>query len=250
MNPKLSVKNIYKCFGSVSVLNGVSFEAMPGEVVAVIGPSGAGKTTLLRCLNGLNNIDAGDIQIAGFNITSKNINLDIIKLREKVGMVFQQFNLWPHKTVLENIVLAPVTVENIPRKQAEEKAYIFLKRVGLENKAKSYPAALSGGQQQRVAIARALAMEPDVILFDEITSALDPELVAEVLEVVKEIATEHSKTMVIVTHEMGFAKNVADRVIFMDRGLIIEQAPPDEIFTSPQEERTQKFLKRVVFTKY
>jgi len=244
MDPLLSVQNIHKNFNSLKILKGVSFDAAPGEVVVIIGTSGAGKTTLLRCLNGLNNIDSGEIQIAGFAITKENENLDLRKLREKVGIVFQQFNLWPHKTVLENIILAPVIVGGVPVKEAEEKAHLFLKRVGLAEKANQYPASLSGGQQQRVAIARALAMEPKVLLFDEITSALDPELVEEVLGVVEEIAVEHSKTLVIVTHEMGFAKEIADKVIFMDKGIIVESGSPKQIFDYPRERRTQQFLKR------
>jgi len=249
MLPFIRVENLHKEFNSLKVLKGVSFEVSKGEVIAVIGPSGSGKTTLLRCLNGLQNIDEGKIEIADFTITKEKEFFDVKKLREKVGMVFQQFNLWPHKTVLENIILAPVKVKSHTLEDAKIKANVFLKRVGLENKAHHYISTLSGGEQQRVAIARALAMEPDILLFDEITSALDPELVGEVLEVVEEIAKEKNITIIIVTHQIGFAREVADRVIFMDKGSIVEIGKPEQIFIEPKEERTKQFLKRILRNK-
>lgn len=237
------VNNLHKYFGENEVLKGVNEHIKKGEVVVVIGPSGSGKSTFLRCLNLLEEPTNGEIIFEGKNITDKNI--DINKMREKMGMVFQQFNLFPHKTVLDNITIAPINVKKKPKKDAEEKAKELLKRVGLLEKANAYPASLSGGQKQRIAIARALAMEPDVMLFDEPTSALDPEMVGEVLNVMKDLAKE-GMTMVVVTHEMGFAKEVGDRILFMDGGNIVEQGTPEEIFKNPKNPRTIDFLSKVL----
>ena len=237
------VNNLHKYFGENEVLKGVNEHIKKGEVVVVIGPSGSGKSTFLRCLNLLEEPTNGEIIFEGKNITDKNI--DINKMREKMGMVFQQFNLFPHKTVLDNITIAPINVKKKSRKDAEEKAKELLKRVGLLEKANAYPASLSGGQKQRIAIARALAMEPDVMLFDEPTSALDPEMVGEVLNVMKDLAKE-GMTMVVVTHEMGFAKEVGDRILFMDGGNIVEQGTPEEIFKNPKNPRTIDFLSKVL----
>ena len=237
------VNNLHKYFGENEVLKGVNDHIKKGEVVVVIGPSGSGKSTFLRCLNLLEEPTNGEIIFEDQNITDKNI--DINKMREKMGMVFQQFNLFPHKTVLDNITIAPINVKKKSRKDAEEKAKELLKRVGLLEKANAYPASLSGGQKQRIAIARALAMEPDVMLFDEPTSALDPEMVGEVLNVMKDLAKE-GMTMVVVTHEMGFAKEVGDRILFMDGGNIVEQGTPEEIFKNPKNPRTIDFLSKVL----
>ena len=239
----IHVKDLHKYFGENEVLKGVNDHIKKGEVVVVIGPSGSGKSTFLRCLNLLEEPTKGEIIFEDQNITDKNI--DINKIREKMGMVFQQFNLFPHKTVLENITIAPINVKNKSKTEAEEKAKELLKRVGLLDKAGSYPASLSGGQKQRIAIARALAMEPDVMLFDEPTSALDPEMVGEVLGVMKDLAKE-GMTMVVVTHEMGFAREVGDRIIFMDGGNIVEQGTPEEIFDNPKNPRTKDFLSKVL----
>jgi arginine/lysine/histidine transport system ATP-binding protein len=239
----IHVKNLHKYFGENEVLKGVNDQIKKGEVVVVIGPSGSGKSTFLRCLNLLEEPTKGEIIFEGENITDKNININ--KIREKMGMVFQQFNLFPHKTVLENITIAPINVKNKSKSEAEEKAKELLKRVGLLDKAGAYPASLSGGQKQRIAIARALAMEPDVMLFDEPTSALDPEMVGEVLSVMKDLAKE-GMTMIVVTHEMGFAREVGDRIIFMDGGNIVEQGTPEEIFDSPKNSRTKDFLSKVL----
>jgi len=225
------------------VLKGINNQIKKGEVVVVIGPSGSGKSTFLRCLNLLEEPTDGSIQFQGANILDKKSNIN--NVREKMGMVFQQFNLFPHKTVLENITIAPIKVKGVNAEEAEKLAYKLLNKVGLENKAKAYPSSLSGGQKQRVAIARALAMEPEVILFDEPTSALDPEMVGEVLVVMKELAAE-GMTMVIVTHEMGFAREVGDRVIFMDQGNIIEESKPEDIFNNPKHNRTKEFLNKVL----
>ncbi len=249
MKPVISVKNIHKRFVTSEVLNGVSFDVEQGEVIAIIGPSGSGKTTLIRCLNLLSRIDKGSIHITNIKITPEATNQYTRELREKVGMVFQQFNLWPHKTVLENLILAPMMVRGESQAEATAKAHHFLEQVGLSDKASVYPSTLSGGQQQRVAIARALTMEQEILLFDEITSALDPELVGDVLKVIEKIAKERKRTLIIVTHEMGFAQEVADRVIFMDQGVIVEQGKPNAIFSKPKEERTRQFLKRVLRTK-
>ena len=239
----IHVKDLHKYFGENEVLKGVNDHIKKGEVVVVIGPSGSGKSTFLRCLNLLEEPTKGEIIFEDQNITDNNI--DINKIREKMGMVFQQFNLFPHKTVLENITIAPINVKNKSKTEAEEKAKELLKRVGLLDKASAYPASLSGGQKQRIAIARALAMEPDVMLFDEPTSALDPEMVGEVLGVMKDLAKE-GMTMVVVTHEMGFAREVGDRIIFMDGGNIVEQGTPEEIFDKPKNPRTKDFLSKVL----
>lgn len=239
----ITVKNLKKSFGANDVLKDISVTINPQEVVVVIGPSGSGKSTFLRCLNLLETITDGQIIIDGIDITDKKT--DINKVRTEVGMVFQQFNLFPHKTVLENITLAPIKVKKMNQDKAKKKALELLKKVGLEEKANVYPNSLSGGQKQRVAIARALAMEPKIMLFDEPTSALDPEMVGEVLEVMKQLAKE-GMTMVVVTHEMGFAREVGDRVLFMDGGYIVEENAPKELFENPQHERTKIFLSKVL----
>lgn len=239
----IRVSNLHKSFGKNDVLKGIDEHIKKGEVVVVIGPSGSGKSTFLRCLNLLEEPTSGKIIFEDNDITDKKV--DINKIREKMGMVFQHFNLFPHKTVLENLTIAPIKVKGISKAQAEKKAMELLDRVGLSNKAKSYPSSLSGGQKQRIAIARALAMEPDVMLFDEPTSALDPEMVGEVLNVMKDLAKE-GMTMVVVTHEMGFAKEVGDRIIFMDNGNIVEQGTPEEIFSNPKNPRTIDFLSKVL----
>jgi glutamine transport system ATP-binding protein len=239
----INVKNLKKSFGNNEVLKDINVTIKPKEVVVVIGPSGSGKSTFLRCINLLETITDGHVLIEGIDITDKKT--DINKIRTDVGMVFQQFNLFPHKTVIQNIMLAPMKVKNVPTEKARAKAIELLQKVGLEDKAEAYPDSLSGGQKQRVAIARALAMEPKIMLFDEPTSALDPEMVGEVLEVMKDLAKE-GMTMVVVTHEMGFAKEVGDRVIFMDGGLIVEENVPNELFDHPKEERTKAFLSKVV----
>lgn len=236
------VKDLNKSFGKNEVLKGIDEHIAKGEVVVVIGPSGSGKSTFLRCLNLLEVPTSGTITFEGKDITSKAT--DINKMREKMGMVFQQFNLFPHKTVKQNICLAPMRVKKMSNEQAEAKAKELLNKVGLIDKIDVYPASLSGGQKQRIAIARALAMEPDVMLFDEPTSALDPEMVGEVLNVMKDLAKE-GMTMVVVTHEMGFAREVGDRILFMDGGKIVEQGTPDEIFKNPKNPRTIDFLSKV-----
>lgn len=237
------VKNLHKYFGDNQVLKGVNEHIKKGEVVVVIGPSGSGKSTFLRCLNRLEEPTEGEIIFEGTNIMKKGVNIN--KIRENMGMVFQQFNLFPHKTVLDNITLAPTKVKNKSKQDAVNKAMELLEKVGLREKAREYPALLSGGQKQRVAIARALAMEPDVMLFDEPTSALDPEMVGEVLNVMKNLAND-GMTMVVVTHEMGFAKEVGDRILFMDGGNIVEQGTPEEIFNNPKNPRTIDFLSKVL----
>lgn len=241
--PVIRIEDLHKYFGDNQVLRGINLEVMPGEKVVVLGPSGSGKSTMLRCINALEETTSGKIYVNDVDITSPKT--DINKVREHLGMVFQRFNLWPHKTVLENVALAPKLVSGVNKAEAEKKAMEMLKRVGLAEKANAYPASLSGGQQQRVAIARALAMEPDIMLFDEPTSALDPEMVGEVLEVMKQLAAE-GMTMVVVTHEMGFAREVADRVVFMDGGYIVEEGTPEEVFGNPQNKRTQDFLNKVL----
>lgn len=240
---KVRVSNLKKNFGSLEVLKGIDMEVREGEVVCLIGPSGSGKSTFLRCLNFLEQPTFGTIIVDDFNLTDKKA--DINKIRENIGMVFQQFNLFPHLNVLENIMLAPVDRKKMTKEQAKKKAIELLKSVGLEEKAEEYPANLSGGQQQRVAIARALAMEPDIMLFDEPTSALDPEMVGEVLNVMKKLA-EDGMTMIVVTHEMGFAREVSHRVVFMDGGYIVEEGRPDDVFGNPQNKRTQDFLNMVL----
>lgn len=239
----IQVKNLKKSFSKLEVLKDISIDIQKGEVVVLIGPSGSGKSTFLRCLNQLEESTAGQIIIDGVDITDKHT--DINKVRENIGMVFQHFNLFPHKTVEDNIMLAPVELKKMTKQEAKDKAIKLLKRVGLESKAEVFPSQLSGGQKQRVAIARALAMNPDVMLFDEPTSALDPEMVGEVLSVMQELVSE-GMTMIVVTHEIGFAKEVADRVLFMDDGYIVEQGTPEEIFTNPKEPRTIDFLNKVL----
>ncbi|MGE5678804.1 MAG: amino acid ABC transporter ATP-binding protein [Pseudomonadota bacterium] len=239
----IQVSDLRKNFNKLHVLNGINIDIEQGEVVVVIGPSGSGKSTFLRCLNLLEEPSGGEVIFEGNSITDRK--KDINKLREKMGMVFQQFNLFPHMTVLENITLAPRKVKKLSKEAAEEIAFSLLKRIGLEDKANAYPNQLSGGQKQRIAIARALAMSPDVMLFDEPTSALDPEMVGEVLDVMKKLAAE-GMTMVVVTHEMGFAKEVGSRVLFMDEGRIVEEGKPEEIFSNPRNSRTQDFLGKVL----
>jgi len=239
----IQVKNLKKSFGKVEVLKDINAEIKEKEVVCVIGPSGSGKSTFLRCLNRLEDITGGHVIISGQDIT--NPKLDINKVRQEVGMVFQQFNLFPHKTVLENITLAPMKARSTGKEAAKKRALELLEKVGLKEKAGSFPGELSGGQKQRVAIARALAMDPKIMLFDEPTSALDPEMVGDVLEVMKQLAIE-GMTMIVVTHEMGFAREVGDRVIFMDGGYIVEENVPEELFSNPQHERTQAFLSKVL----
>ena len=239
----IDVKNLHKYFGSLEVLNGIDCHIDKGECVCVIGPSGSGKSTFLRCLNLLETPTKGDIVIDDMHLTEKNFDVDA--MRKRVGMVFQHFNLFPHLTILENVTLAPIRHKMMTEEQAKEKAMELLNRVGVGDKADNYPAQLSGGQKQRVAIARSLALSPEVMLFDEPTSALDPEMVGEVLEVMKQLAKE-GMTMVVVTHEMGFAREVANRVFFMDGGGILEEGTPEQIFDHPQEERTKTFLSKVL----
>ncbi len=239
----IQVNNLKKSFGELKVLRDISTEVKEQEVVCVVGPSGSGKSTFLRCLNKLEEITDGHVIVNGNDITDPKININ--KIRQEVGMVFQHFNLFPHKTVLQNITLAPMKTKGIDKEAAKKKALELLRKVGLEEKADSYPGELSGGQKQRVAIARALAMEPRVMLFDEPTSALDPEMIGEVLEVMKDLARE-GMTMVVVTHEMGFAREVGDRVIFMDGGYIVEEDVPGELFGNPKHERTKAFLGKVL----
>lgn len=237
------VKNLHKSFGKLEVLKGIDANINEKEVVCVIGPSGSGKSTFLRCLNLLEEVTSGEVRVDGENLTDPKI--DINSIRSRVGMVFQHFNLFPHMTVLQNITLGPSKIKNMSQSEAEAIALPLLEKVGLSDKAAVYPDSLSGGQKQRVAIARALAMEPKVMLFDEPTSALDPELVGDVLQVMKDLA-EEGMTMVVVTHEMGFAKEVGDRVLFMDEGIIMEEGLPEQIFDDPQNERTQAFLSKVL----
>ncbi|MCM3691987.1 amino acid ABC transporter ATP-binding protein [Neobacillus niacini] len=239
----ITVKNLRKSFGSLEVLKDINAEVKEKEVICVIGPSGSGKSTFLRCLNRLEEISGGQVVINGHDITDKKVDLN--KVRQEVGMVFQQFNLFPHKTVLENITLGPIKIHSTEKTDAEKLALDLLDKVGLREKANSYPGELSGGQKQRVAIARALAMNPKIMLFDEPTSALDPEMVGDVLEVMKQLAIE-GMTMVVVTHEMGFAREVGDRVIFMDGGYIVEENEPNALFGNPQHERTKAFLSKVL----
>ena len=239
----IKVKNLKKSYGDKVVLKDISTDIDDGSVVVLIGPSGSGKSTLLRCLNNLEEVDSGQIFYDDIELTSKTVDID--KMRQHIGMVFQHFNLFPHKTILENITLAPINLKLMNKEDAEKKGIKLLKRMGLEEKASVYPSSLSGGQKQRVAIARALAMEPRVMLFDEATSALDPEMVGEVLNVMKDLAKE-GMTMIVVTHEMGFAKEVADRVLFMEEGIIYEDGTPQEIFDNPKEKRTQEFLSKAL----
>jgi glutamine transport system ATP-binding protein len=243
MEQMVKVTNLKKSFGELQVIKDVSITVKRGEVLSIIGPSGSGKSTFLRCLNALETSDSGTVEIDGNVITKKHANIN--KIRENIGMVFQQFNLFPHLTVLGNVMLAPVDRKHCTRTEAEALAAKLLKQVGLDDKAESYPRQLSGGQQQRVAIARALAMEPALMLFDEPTSALDPEMVGEVLEVMKKLA-QNGMTMIVVTHEMGFAREVSDHVIFMDGGYIVEQGKPEDVFGHPKEQRTIDFLNKVL----
>ena len=239
----IEVKNLHKSFGKNQVLRGIDIDIRKGEVVVVIGPSGSGKSTFLRCLNLLETPNEGSILVEGEEITDKNANVN--KIRQKMGMVFQQFNLFTNMNIMRNMCVAPVTLGKAKKEEAEQRARELLKRVGLEDKADSYPQQLSGGQKQRVAIARALAMDPDIMLFDEPTSALDPEMVGEVLAVMKELAAS-GMTMVVVTHEMGFAREVGDRVVFIDEGKIIEDKSPKELFENPENQRTKDFLAKVL----
>ena len=243
MENKISVHNLKKNFGKLEVLKDISIEIREGEVVCMIGPSGSGKSTFLRCLNRLEKITSGHVVVDGHPISDPNTNIN--KVRENIGMVFQHVNLFPHLTVKENITLAPTELKLMGKEEVGRKALELLARVGLADKAEAYPGQLSGGQKQRVAIARSLAMNPDIMLFDEPTSALDPEMVGEVLEVMKQLAAD-GMTMVVVTHEMGFAREVADRVVFMDEGYIVEEGTPDEVFGNPREERTRSFLDKVL----
>lgn len=240
---KISVKGLVKSFDRLEVLKGMDVEIKEGEVVCLIGPSGSGKSTFLRCLNRLEKITGGTVVVDGFNVTDKSVNIN--KVRENIGMVFQHFNLFPNLTVIENIMLAPVELKKMTKEEARNKGMKLLERVGLSEKADVYPSKLSGGQKQRVAIARALAMNPDIMLFDEPTSALDPEMVGEVLEVMKKLAAD-GMTMVVVTHEMGFAREVASRVIFMDEGCIVEEGTPQEVLQNPKQPRTIDFLNKVL----
>ena len=237
----IEIKKLYKSYGDNEVLKGINQTVSEAEVLCIVGPSGSGKSTMLRCINLLEVPTSGEVYIDGELVTSQNIN----EIRTKLGMVFQNFNLFPHMTVLENVTCAPINVKGVSKADAEAKAMELLTRVGLDNKANAYPRSLSGGQQQRVAIARALAMDPEIMLFDEPTSALDPEMVGEVLDVMKDLAKE-GLAMIVVTHEMGFAKEVADKVIFMDEGVIVEQGTPEEVLVNPSEERTKNFLSKVL----
>lgn len=241
--PMVSIKNVHKAFGDLKVLNGVSLDVMKGEVICIIGPSGSGKSTLIRCVNALNDIQEGSILVEGQEVNDPK--LDKLELRKKVGMVFQQYNLFPHKTALENVMMAPVRVLKQNKADAEAAAHALIKKVRLEGKENSYPGELSGGQQQRVAIARSLAMNPDVILFDEVTAALDPETVGEVLRTIQDLA-EDGMTCILVTHEMAFAREVANHIYFTDRGVIVEHGPPDSFFDNAQDERTKLFLSQIL----
>lgn len=242
-NVKIHVSHLKKNFGSLEVLKDISTDIYEGEVVVIIGPSGSGKSTFLRCMNKLEEITDGEVIVDGKNLTDKHV--DINKVRENVGMVFQHFNLFPHMNVTQNLMLAPVELKKATKEEAKERAIHMLKKVGMDDKAEAYPEQLSGGQKQRVAIARALCMTPDIMLFDEPTSALDPEMVGEVLQVMKQLAAD-GMTMVIVTHEMGFAREVADRVLFMDGGYIVEEGTPQEVLLNPKEPRTIDFLNKVL----
>ncbi|WP_090147856.1 MULTISPECIES: amino acid ABC transporter ATP-binding protein [unclassified Leucobacter] len=241
--PAIEVAGLRKSFGSNEVLNGIDLVVAEGEVVSVIGPSGSGKSTLLRCLNRLEEPSGGSVIVSGMELTSAQADINVV--RQNIGMVFQHFNLFPNMTVLENIMLAPVDLKKKSKSEARAAALALLERVGLSEKADARPASLSGGQKQRVAIARALAMEPKIMLFDEATSALDPEMVGEVLQVIRDLAAS-GMTMVLVTHEMGFAREVCDRVVFMDEGTVIEEGAPDQVFGSPSHARTQEFLSKVL----
>jgi len=239
----IEIDKAYKCYGALEVLSGISLNIEEHQVVCLIGPSGCGKSTLLRCINRLETIDEGEIRLHGDRVTGPGVDLDL--LRREIGIVFQGYNLFPHMTVMENVTLAPTKVLGMPLEEAEEKGFALLARIGLDHKATEYPDRLSGGQQQRVAIVRALLMDPTLLLLDEITSALDPELVSEVLDIVRDLAKK-GMTMVLATHEMGFAREVADKVCFLQNGKVYEEGPPSQIFGNPQGERTQAFLKRII----
>jgi polar amino acid transport system ATP-binding protein len=241
--PLLTITNLHKRFGDIEVIKGVSLSVRKGEVACIIGPSGSGKSTLIRCVNGLVAFEQGSVQVLGIEVNDPK--LDKLKLRKHVGMVFQQYNLFPHRTALQNVMMAPIQVLKRPRAEVEAEAYALLKKVRLDGKEHAYPGELSGGQQQRVAIARSLAMKPDLMLFDEVTAALDPETVGEVLITIRQLA-EEGMTCVLVTHEMGFAREVANEVYFTDRGVIVEHAPPASFFANPQDPRTKAFLSQVL----
>ena len=241
--PIVSIKDVHKSFGPLEVLKGVSLDVMKGEVICIIGPSGSGKSTLIRCINALNDIQAGSITVEGQEVHDEKLNK--LELRKKVGMVFQQYNLFPHKTALQNVMMAPTLVLKEPKEEVEKRARELIKKVRLDGKEDSYPGELSGGQQQRVAIARSLAMRPQVMLFDEVTAALDPETVKEVLVTIKELAQE-GMTCILVTHEMGFAREVADHIYFTDRGVIVEHGPPSTFFNEAKDPRTKEFLSQIL----
>ncbi len=241
--PLISIKDVHKSFGDLEVLKGISLDVMKGEVICIIGPSGSGKSTLIRCINALNDIQAGSIKVEGREVHDRD--LDKLELRKKVGMVFQQYNLFPHRTAIENVMMAPIKVLRQSKEEVEERAHDLIAKVRLQGKENSYPGELSGGQQQRVAIARSLAMNPDVMLFDEVTAALDPETVKEVLVTIKDLA-EEGMTCILVTHEMGFAREVADQIYFTDRGVIVEHGPPDTFFDSATDPRTKEFLSQIL----
>ena len=242
-DPIVSIKDVYKSFGSLEVLRGVSLDVMKGEVICIIGPSGSGKSTLIRCINALNDIQGGSIHVRGIDLTDPHLNK--LELRKKVGMVFQQYNLFPHKTAIENVMMAPLLVLRENEDEVRARAYDLMKKVKLEEKEDAYPGELSGGQQQRVAIARSLAMSPDVMLFDEVTAALDPETVKEVLVTIQDLAQE-GMTCILVTHEMGFAREIADHIYFTDNGVIVEHGPPETFFTSAKDPRTKEFLSQIL----
>ena len=241
--PIVSLKNVHKSFGTLEVLKGISFDVMKGEVICIIGPSGSGKSTLIRCINALNSINSGSIKVRGLEVNDPDLNK--LELRKNVGMVFQQYNLFPHKTALENIMMAPMLVLKESKDEVLSKAQSLIRKVRLEDKENTYPGELSGGQQQRVAIARSLAMNPDVMLFDEVTAALDPETVKEVLVTIKELASE-GMTCILVTHEMGFARELADHIYFTDRGIIVEHGPPTTFFQEAKDPRTKEFLSQIL----
>jgi len=241
--PIVSIKDVHKSFGDLEVLKGVSLDVKKGEVICIIGPSGSGKSTLIRCINALNDIQSGSIKVEGQEVNEPNLNK--LELRKKVGMVFQQYNLFPHKTALENVMMAPMLVLKQPQEEVEKRARALVKKVRLEGKEDNYPGELSGGQQQRVAIARSLAMNPDVMLFDEVTAALDPETVKEVLITIKDLAAD-GMTCILVTHEMGFAREIADHIYFTDRGVIVEHGPPGTFFKSAKDPRTREFLSQIL----
>ena len=242
-DPIVSIKDVHKSFGALEVLKGVSLDVMKGEVICIIGPSGSGKSTLIRCINALNDIQGGSIHVRGIDLTDPHLNK--LELRKKVGMVFQQYNLFPHKTAIENVMMAPLLVLKENEDEVRARARDLMKKVRLEEKENAYPGELSGGQQQRVAIARSLAMSPDVMLFDEVTAALDPETVKEVLVTIKDLAQD-GMTCILVTHEMGFAREIADHIYFTDNGVIVEHGPPETFFTSAKDPRTQEFLSQIL----